>query len=501
LSTEHQALGHLRAARDAGGAQAVLRVLAEHWDELLHDHPKELLLTLDAMSVEALTSHPQLVHYRRFLLDQNPPDGADPVSREGSLEELRSLTRQVVAARTLGRISVAAKRADTANAFLRNISEASSRLTPFLPPLQYEWAETFVQAGRFTDALGQFIDAHEAARDTGDDRMARASAGGAALMHAVFGRGREAQTLLTDVPTGLDDENAPLTSVPGAIAHAWRDIDRLEYDRASDIIARVEVSESPAYWVPYYIARTTLAAAGREGPQTLLAHFDTFLDSRPTWGVTAPGHVEAVGIVRHLLLRHLERPEQALKELSLQPASHRAGFFPQLQAVTQARHLLTLGHVHQARQLVRPLLNVESSRPRILIPALLLAAETDGTQGAEVFLRRAAVLAQWHGHYSPLLYSSPDIRHRVAEILSESGEDIGDRILSLPSLTRTYGTDPLSDREREVVELAMNGLKIVDIASHLHVSPNTVKSHLFRVYRKLEISTKKQLAERIGAYR
>ena len=51
----------------------------------------------------------------------------------------------------------------------------------------------------------------------------------------------------------------------------------------------------------------------------------------------------------------------------------------------------------------------------------------------------------------------------------------------------------LSDRELEVLELLARGDSNNGIAERLHISVNTVKSHIKRIYKKLEISSRLQL--------
>ena len=56
----------------------------------------------------------------------------------------------------------------------------------------------------------------------------------------------------------------------------------------------------------------------------------------------------------------------------------------------------------------------------------------------------------------------------------------------------TLGT--LTDREREVVELAARGLTNREIGARLYVSVRTVNTHLYRAYAKLGMSDRTQLA-------
>jgi LuxR family maltose regulon positive regulatory protein len=50
--------------------------------------------------------------------------------------------------------------------------------------------------------------------------------------------------------------------------------------------------------------------------------------------------------------------------------------------------------------------------------------------------------------------------------------------------------EPLSPRERLVLAQVQRGLTVAAIAAELYISPNTVKTHLRRLYRKLDVSTR-----------
>lgn len=60
-----------------------------------------------------------------------------------------------------------------------------------------------------------------------------------------------------------------------------------------------------------------------------------------------------------------------------------------------------------------------------------------------------------------------------------------------------YNQLELSDREREVAELAAQGLHNAEIAKQLFLSENTVRAHLRNVFRKLDIDRRSRLAERL----
>lgn len=50
----------------------------------------------------------------------------------------------------------------------------------------------------------------------------------------------------------------------------------------------------------------------------------------------------------------------------------------------------------------------------------------------------------------------------------------------------------LSDREREILRLLVDGLDYKDIAEKIYVSPHTVRNHISNIYNKLHVSSKAQ---------
>jgi DNA-binding CsgD family transcriptional regulator len=56
-------------------------------------------------------------------------------------------------------------------------------------------------------------------------------------------------------------------------------------------------------------------------------------------------------------------------------------------------------------------------------------------------------------------------------------------------------TAKLSAREREVAVLVVSGLGSADVAARLGIAVNTVNAHLQRIYGKLGVSRRRELAE------
>jgi DNA-binding CsgD family transcriptional regulator len=68
-----------------------------------------------------------------------------------------------------------------------------------------------------------------------------------------------------------------------------------------------------------------------------------------------------------------------------------------------------------------------------------------------------------------------------------------------PVLAELMRPLPLTRREREVVELAADGLAAQEIATRLFVSVRTVEGHLNKAYGKLGVKSRADLARVLGA--
>jgi DNA-binding CsgD family transcriptional regulator len=69
----------------------------------------------------------------------------------------------------------------------------------------------------------------------------------------------------------------------------------------------------------------------------------------------------------------------------------------------------------------------------------------------------------------------------------------GRRIVTHPQATT--GWDSLTDSELTVVNLIAQGATNRDVATQLHLSPHTVKTHVHNAFAKLGIASRAQLAQ------
>lgn len=62
-----------------------------------------------------------------------------------------------------------------------------------------------------------------------------------------------------------------------------------------------------------------------------------------------------------------------------------------------------------------------------------------------------------------------------------------------PTSRRTSGSArPLTERELDILTYLPTRLSTMDIAADLHISPNTVKTHLKNIYQKLEARSRNE---------
>jgi LuxR family maltose regulon positive regulatory protein len=58
--------------------------------------------------------------------------------------------------------------------------------------------------------------------------------------------------------------------------------------------------------------------------------------------------------------------------------------------------------------------------------------------------------------------------------------------------------EELSEAERRVLDLLLEGMSVSSVARELWLSPNTVKTHRRSIYRKLGVSTREELLARVA---
>jgi len=86
---------------------------------------------------------------------------------------------------------------------------------------------------------------------------------------------------------------------------------------------------------------------------------------------------------------------------------------------------------------------------------------------------------------------------RASEVLRDLVVQLSSAPQLQPSTTPSVeGLDLLSPRERDVLALLRQGLRVPTVAERLSVSPHTVRNHLRSIFRKLGVSSQRELLDR-----
>jgi DNA-binding CsgD family transcriptional regulator len=88
----------------------------------------------------------------------------------------------------------------------------------------------------------------------------------------------------------------------------------------------------------------------------------------------------------------------------------------------------------------------------------------------------------------------------VARLLRLSGDGAARYVCSLeaPAPLERSPTSRLSPRQREIAELLVAGATTSEVASHFDVAATTVQDHVKAIYRRLEVSSRVELARVLG---
>lgn len=128
------------------------------------------------------------------------------------------------------------------------------------------------------------------------------------------------------------------------------------------------------------------------------------------------------------------------------------------------------------------------------------AALRAGHQDAAVSLvERAAALHAEHGVRAHLLYVPAEDLENLRSLAGSANSSAAEAYLdvSVPGRVKTLAlSTPLTAQEIAVLRASMTHAQRRDVAAALHVSPETVKSHMRSIYRKWNVSTRADAIER-----
>jgi LuxR family maltose regulon positive regulatory protein len=289
--------------------------------------------------------------------------------------------------------------------------------------------------------------------------------------------------------------------VQGRLAEAESCLQHAERTR----LARV----SPAGGLMHYVMRGLLEAACGRDAEALSA----FRSAERLGEQLVGPHVLAARIPGHLVrtlvhLGELERAEQVLAQIDDAERE-----LPEMRIAGAALRLAG-DDPEGATAVLAPLLDEAAltMRPRVWpVQALLLEAIARDALGeagrAEHALERALDLAEPEGLLIPfLLYPAPRLleRHRRrrtshASLIAAAVDLLSGRTPASPRGRTEPLREPLSESETRVLRYLPTNLSMREIAGELHLSINTIRTHMRHLYAKLGAHTRADAVERARA--
>ncbi|MBX3196312.1 MAG: ArsR family transcriptional regulator [Microbacteriaceae bacterium] len=310
-----------------------------------------------------------------------------------------------------------------------------------------------------------------------------------------------AEARAIDAPDGL---LASAFAAPMYAAEVLVSTDRYDLDRLAELSEAMTAASAHAEWRPFAWVVTAYSQSLRgEAIAALdsLHHAHQRYLSWPTPGIG----LDIGELLRAEILASLDRGDEAYRILSRIDPHERHALCPQR---FMARIALQHGDVRGARAALADCERLgETHSPRTSIDVQLLRAATELEGGApalsDMSFDRALHAMARTGVQSPLRHVPPALLARLAQRAITRRQGPEERRMLERILEATEGhehdREPLSERERLVLAYVERELTVAQIAAELYISPNTVKTHLRRLYQKLGVTTREEAIRRARA--
>ncbi|OOB91035.1 LuxR C-terminal-related transcriptional regulator [Rathayibacter sp. VKM Ac-2630] len=472
---ESRHLAALRSAAESEEWDRTVELLEEHWPRLVHVRRAELLAILDRIPESVLDERPRWIRARDFVRSRSsaaPDADEDPCG-------IPALTSRIVELRRAGRAAEALPLVAQCRTLADATPQGEATTAGGRSERLFQWARALEDVGATSDA----IDLYEAAARATEcapsaGRMRSLAGGAAALLAALHGERARAQRSLDEFCGGAEQ---PLGGgASAALAEALLRFDVLDREGARRLVDGIDPTTIRHRWAHYFHVRAIVEWEQR--PRVLRAELDTQLRARP---LSTLSEIDAgsVRITRYLLHAAAARPGRAIDALG--SGTSISTILDHFTAALRAFVLTREGRAADARHLLAPLRAIR------LAPRAELLVLVVGPDRSPDDLERIAALASEHGLYWLLTVLPEHDRATVSGLLARREP----RVAPAGALEPTPALAPplLTAREQEVAQRAALGGSTADIASALHVSPNTVKTQLRSVYRKLGVTTRSEL--------
>jgi LuxR family maltose regulon positive regulatory protein len=486
-----------------GDWDGVVAVLDRSWSEVLSADPALVRSVLTRMPADVVSQNPRWAAGRQYFdrMSSDPHTtvhfrDARSAPPSSLLDVLARLTAQAASARSAGGMATATASAREARELFDEATPAAQReLGVAIPELAYQWAMVWEFAGDVDAAVREYTNAYDYAKITDNVATEALAASSIAWMHALAGRNRLAATWLAKAPPTEGHPWHDRASAGAALTKGMIALDRLDFVDARATLAALTPQTTGERWP----ARQLLAAYALESTSELLA-LQVEVES---WGRENFTHLREAGLVRslhamtrsRLLVATGGRPPRLPLVEEVEPAgSLGRGLIDATRAAAAAHG----GDYRSAARLAAALRITHTAIPRVLVTAMGLSAasllrDTAAASAVDAF-RLVTDLATDEG----LFFSLTSIpRHDLDELLAQAAHalpaDIADRLRQLAADPASDPFRTLSRTEERVLKHLLTDKGTADIAAALVVSPNTIKTHVRKVYQKLGVTSRDEL--------
>lgn len=408
----------------------------------------------------------------------------------GTVDDLSRLTDEAVSARLGGRFTAAMAAIAECHSILRALPEpeiAEARET--IASMRLQWATTTALAGEMVASLQGFQRCAEEAEQTADAALLARACSAVAVIHAVAGNMTTAQGWL------VRSRNHAETPLVDALIESIRGVDRLRLDDAQRSLRASSELVSTEMWALQATTHARLAAvAGTAltGLATLraacLAHFSG------SWA--AGSNFVMIGLAQAQL--QLTDGNIHAAKVTLGMLRPTDPLMKELVSATSVWIHLRAGEVVSAKAIALPY--IESRRASlslrayanfILVAAAAHFATDEQEQAADLFTAATDLIEQEH-LFSLLTQLSPDEKSAYAMLLpTRLTPEIRMALAQTGTITATSPLFArLTDREHVILVHLVGGLSTKQVCSLEFISPNTAKTHIRNIYRKLGVSTR-----------
>jgi len=500
LADRGQPIAALRLFAQLGEFDEMWPVIGRNYSDLINHQQQELLDVIAIATPAELAAHPTLAIAQAIVLSesQSHPSmnllgmvttavdllGASPLP-EGRVERFYVLAALLGGARAARRYDAAGPAARQLAAHVATMSAAELRAAGHsIGAALIQIAFTHVLLGRFEEAAA----VTDRLQDDPHPTRAQHRLSLLAFMHALDGNMPEAETILRMIePANSAHWRATLPATGWHMARTLALLEAGDTGGALTAITELDASIGDRELWPYALwvkAQTRLLGSQ---PEVGLDELTAALRANRGRPASAFAH-DLLAAIRSDLHLASGQPDGARRVLRARPATATA-------PVRLARVRLDQidGLLDKAKIRVGRVLGQESLTTRHRIDALIQAAVIDLRLGLEadaaIATRRAFALVSRYGISTPLLNVS---RNDLDELLAVAGElRLPDRIASGPDpFAGATAHLVLTARERELLDSLDLAPTIRSLAAVHHLSPNTVKTHLQHIYRKLGVSTR-----------